>query len=298
MAALAVPAAVEMTLCGLRRFANVRPAKSRQICRPRILVDSKETIVSHSGSTSNGRPKLIDSKYAAGVLAWSLLFASGCGLASSGMNAEGTRFFQQGNHAAAIRRFERAITANPHDADSYYNLAATYHQLARSGTDNSYWATAETYYNQCLDIAANHKPCHRGLAVLLAQQNRQQQSFRLLEGWRDRNPFSPEPKIELARLYEEVGEIAESERQLLEAIATDTTNARARAALGKLRDSQGDISQALANYRVSLSRNFSQPQLRARVAALTSSGVNALPSVPAANGGSRTVTIPPSTIRY
>jgi Tfp pilus assembly protein PilF len=214
------------------------------------------------------------------------------------MNAEGTRFFQQGNHPAAIRRFEKAIAANPRDADSYYNLAATYHQLARSGMEDSYWATAETYYNQCLDIAPNHEACHRGLAVLLAQQNRQEQAFRLLEGWRDRNPFSPEPKVELARLYEEFGETAESERQLLEAIAADTTNARARAALGKLRESQGDIPQALANYQVALRRNSAQPQLQARVAALTASGLNALPTIPAANGGTRTVTIPPSNIRY
>ncbi len=224
------------------------------------------------------------------------LAASGCGLASSGLNAEGTRYFQQGHHAAAIRRFEQAIATNPQDANGYYNLGATYHQLAKSGGDASYWNQAEIYYNQCLERNPDHTACYRGLSVLLVEQHKEEKAFKLLEGWRDRSPFSPDPKIELARLYRESGNSAEEEQQLLEAIAADPGNARALAALGTLREEQGDYAQALKNYQLALQRNSAQPQLRARVAALSSS-VQPAPVVPS-SAGTRTVTAPAPRTLY
>jgi tetratricopeptide (TPR) repeat protein len=224
------------------------------------------------------------------------LGASGCGLASSGLNAEGTRYFEQGHHAAAIRRFEQAIATNPQDGNGYYNLAATYHQLAKTGGDATYWNQAEIYYNQCLERNPDHAACYRGLSVLLVEQNKEEKAFKLLEGWRDRSPFSPDPKTELARLYREFGNSAEEERQLLEAIAADPGNSRALAALGTLREEQGDYAQALKNYQLALQRNYAQPQLQARVAAL-SSAVQPAPVTPSSTG-TRTVTVPAPTTLY
>ena len=80
------------------------------------------------------------------------------------------------------------------------------------------------------------------------------------------------------------------------ALAIDSTNPRARTALGKIREDQGDIPQALADYQVALSRNPRQPHLKARVAALATTVAGPPPvsptAVPPMAAG------PPSAIRY
>ena len=181
-----------------------------------------------------------------------VLGCSGCGVHSNNLNATGTRYFKRGDSNAAIQKFEEAVAANPDDADSYYNLAAAYHHLATTTGDPAYAAQAEGYYNQCLDHYEDHPECYRGLAVLLAQQDRQDQAFRLLEGWKQRSPQLVEPNIALAQLHGEVGNDKASEEHLLDAIAKDTTHPQARAALGQLHESRGDLQQALANYHMAL----------------------------------------------
>ncbi len=212
------------------------------------------------------------------------------------MNAEGTRFFQQGNSAAAIRRFEEAIATNPRDPDSYYNLATSFHHLAKAGGHESYWGQAENFYVQCLDKDPKHTEAYRGLAVLLVEQNRPEQAVRLLEGWRDRQPFAATPKIELARLNEELGDVRAAEENLLSALAIDATNPRARTALGKIREDQGDLQQALSDYSIALARNPRQPQLQARVAALATSVAGPPPFSP--TGVPQMVAVPQAAIRY
>ena len=228
-------------------------------------------MASFSKSSIGGRTRFARLLVVCGVSAVGIPCLSGCGVASSGLNANGNRYFQQGNPVAAIKRFEKAIALNPRDADGYYNLGATYHQLSKTGTDVSYASQSENYYNQCLDVNPDHTECYRGLAVLLFEQGRRDQAFRLLEGWKSRSPNLADPLIELARLHEEDGNRKASEEHLLGAIARDTTNPRARVALGKIREEEGDLQQALNDYNIALSRNRVQPQLQARVATLNSS---------------------------
>ena len=130
--------------------------------------------------------------------------AAGCGgLAAQSRNAQGVRLFEQARHQEAVREFEQAIGSDPDNADGYYNLAAVHHRLGIQSQDPTELAQAEHYYNQCLDRDENHRHCYRGLAVLLVEQERSEEAFRLIEGWVDRNPMSATPRIELARLFEE-----------------------------------------------------------------------------------------------
>ncbi len=73
---------------------------------------------------------------------------------------------------------------------------------------------------------------------------------------------------------------------MIEAVAIDPHNARALAALGKVREESGDPAQALANYQRSLQINHNQPAVAARVAALQTS-LNGGTFTPP--GGTRTV---------
>jgi tetratricopeptide (TPR) repeat protein len=209
----------------------------------------------------------------AGMIAAGLLLslAAGCGgMAAQGLNAEGVRLYDQAQHQEAIQRFERAISSDPDNADAYYNLAAVYHRMGVVNRDPSLVAQAEHYYNQCLDRNEAHYQCYRGLAVLLVEQERSEEAFRLIEGWVDRSPSDAEPKIELARLFEEFGDRQAAKRQLVEALSADPESARALAALGRLREQMGEHALALADYQKSLWYDRYQPQVAARVAALQS----------------------------
>jgi len=204
--------------------------------------------------------------------AWLLLAAaSGCGtINAQGQNAEGVRLHQQGYYQQSLARFQQAVYNDPNNADGYYNLGATYHRMGKLSGNKNELDQAESYYNQCLDHEGNHTACYRGLAILLVEENRSEEAFRLLEGWAQRSPTHAEPKIELARLYEEFGDKEAAKHELVNALANDPYNARALAALGKLYEQSGDFTQALSVYQRSLWHDHLQPEVAARVAALQS----------------------------
>ena len=198
-----------------------------------------------------------------------LASAGGCGgVTAQSRNSEGVRLFEQSRYQESVSRFEQAIAADPNNADGYYNMAAVYHRLSVLTGDPSSASQAENYYNQCLDHDDEHQECYRGLAVLLMEQERSEEAFRLLEGWVDRHPMAAEPKIELARMFEEFGDPQAAKEQLVEALSVDAQNSRALAALGKLREQMGEHALALNNYQQSLWQDRFQPDVSARVAAL------------------------------
>jgi tetratricopeptide (TPR) repeat protein len=226
-------------------------------------------------------------------MAFTCALAGGCQMVANQQNSDGVKMFEQAYYQGAAQRFQQAVQNDPNNPDGYYNLARTYHQLGKLHNQKADLQQAESYYHQCLDKDPNHQDCYRGLAVLLAEQGRGADAFKLVEGWSARNPSVPGPKIELARLYEESGNKEMAKQQLIAAVDADPTSARALAALGKLREDSGETAQALANYQRSLSIDPYQPQLASRIAAL---GAVSLPgTAPAAN--TRVVTSPPPPIR-
>jgi tetratricopeptide (TPR) repeat protein len=221
------------------------------------------------------------------VVGCSLLWASGCGsFAAQGMNAEGVRLFSESRYDDAIQEFHRAINNDPRNADGYYNLAATYHRMGMQTGNKQFLQQAEEYYRMCQDHDPDHTQCYRGLAVLLVQQGRSEEAFHLIETWSDRQPTLAEPKIELARLYQEFGDLTAAKTHLNEAVRVDPQNARALAALGNLHEQLGEQAAALQDYHQSLAHDPSQPDLASHVAALQSGFSPAFPS-PAPAGGTQ-----------
>jgi tetratricopeptide (TPR) repeat protein len=208
----------------------------------------------------------------AGVaLTASLLAFTGCeGFLAQARNSEGVQLYQQARYQEAQREFQEAIYAEPTNADAYYNLAATYHRIGRLEHRQADLDQAETNYNLCLDRNANHTDCYRGLAVLLTEQGRNDEAFRLIEGWVQRQPNVADAKIELARLNDEFGHRDVAKEHLIEALAIQPDNPRALTALGKIREDSGESAQALANYQRSLWYDDRQPQVASRVSALQS----------------------------
>ena len=221
-----------------------------------------------------------------------LLTLTGCGgFNAQGRNAEGVRLFQQAQYQEAVKQFQEATYSDPNNADAYYNLAATYHRLGRLEHHKTDLDQAETNYNLCLDREPGHTDCYRGLAVLLAEQGRKDEAFRLLEGWVQRQPGSADAKIELARLNDEYGNRQAAKEYLIEALAAAPDNPRALTALGKIREETGDKAQALANYQRSLWQDNRQPEVAARLTALQNG------AAPAANPGTRVVDRDTTTLR-
>jgi tetratricopeptide (TPR) repeat protein len=237
-------------------------------------------------------------RLACGIIClWLYLVAlSGCSLTSQGQNAQGVALYQQGLYQPAMQQFERAIATDPSNPDGYYNLAATYQQRAKLTKSQNDLDQAEHFYNQCLDrdIHGTHRDCYRGLAVLLCEEGRNEEAFRLLERWADRNPSLAAPKIELARLSEEFGKLDVAQQQLQEALVIEPKNPRALAALGRLRERSGNHAQALANYQRSLWHDRYQPEVAARISSLRSA-LGPAPLTP--QGDTRMVNVNPAYTR-
>ncbi|NDC63069.1 MAG: tetratricopeptide repeat protein, partial [Planctomycetia bacterium] len=193
---------------------------------------------------------------------------AGCGGMTRNDNAEGVRLYQQGNYLGAVDRFQQALAQQPGSPDCFYNLGATYHQQAKLFGRPADLQTAEQYYHLCLDRNPNHEACQRGLAVLLVEEKRAPEAVAQLEAWAARQPTNPAPRIELARLCQEHGDLRDAENHLIDALAIDPNNTRALVALGQIRESAGNTSQAMANYTRALAIDPRQPVVSARVAAL------------------------------
>ena len=155
-----------------------------------------------------------------------LAACAGCGMVANNQNAQGVRLYQQGYYPQAIAKFQQATTTDPKDPDSFYNLAATYHRVGKVNNRKEDLLQAESLYNQCLDRDPNHRDCYRGLAVLLAEQQRTDEAQRLLQGWATRYPTQAGPKVELARLAEELGDKQTAKNNLVEALAIDPYDSR------------------------------------------------------------------------
>lgn len=229
------------------------------------------------------------------------LAATGCQYTAKGKNAQGVAMFQNGQYQQSAQLFQQAIQQSPNDADAYYNLAATYHQVGKLNKSAAELNQAEALYNKALDLNPKNQEAYRALAVLLVDQNRPDAAQRLLDGWFTSNPTDPAPKIELARLREEFGDKQGAKDYLQQALMLDPYEPRALAALGRIQESEGQTQLALNSYQRSLFRNSSQPELAARVASLRTS-VNASMQNFAnpnggtlATGGTRTATTPPVT---
>lgn len=223
---------------------------------------------------------------------------AGCGCVARHQNAAGVRYYQQGQYPVALRQFQQAAKSHPQSADAFYNQAATTHRMGLQNKDMNLMVQAEALYHQCLDLNPNHVDCHRGLAVLLTETNRVPQAFTLLRNWTVQSPGLADARVELARLYEEYGDIATAEAQLQQAIQVDVRSARAHAALGQIKEKRGDLSQALVNYQRAYSINARQPGVADRIALLQrQTGSSGLPAnVPATPP--RSATLPQGRINY
>jgi Tfp pilus assembly protein PilF len=215
------------------------------------------------------------------------LFSIGC--TSYNKNSEGLRYLGQARYNEAKTAFEAALKVEPNNADTYYNLATTYHQSGKISLQSGQSADAQLQYDQALrnyllalTYNPDHTEAHRGLAVLYMETLDVETAFKVLTEWYKTNVTSPEPKIELARLCQEFAQICQLQnrmevakdcydaavRMLQAVLAMDPNNYRALRALGYLKEQQGDWQGAIADYQRSFLSNPQQKDLENRISNL------------------------------
>ncbi len=216
------------------------------------------------------------------LLSLCLVAASGCSTSGKALNAQSVSLYRLGDLDSAQRVLTQAAgndTENPH---IYYNLARVHHERGFRNKDVNELRLAENNYNLCLNRDENHVECYRSLGVLLRDweqvdpnDKRSDQAFTLMERWAMRSPQLADPRVEWARLHEEFNNREAAKEKLLEALSIDPNNPRALAALGRIREVEGDVNQALAVYQRSLWNDANQPEIAARVAQLRAAGATA-----------------------
>lgn len=197
---------------------------------------------------------------------------SGCqSFKSQSLNAEGVRRMNSGDTQQAEDMFLRARSANPSDADACYNLAIIEHQRAKSCGNPDNFNRAEEYYRLALDRNPSHVDAYRGLATLYCDENRPGDAFALLENWNRQELGSVEPKIELARLYNEYNRVDQAEASLRQALAMDPQNVRAMNSMAYVYEQKNMYPEAAAMYCKSLQVLPTQTAINQRHAQLAQS---------------------------
>jgi len=223
----------------------------------------------HSQDSSVAKGAKMTQLVSFSVVLASAMLLNGCSsFTANNYNAEGVRLLAAQRTEDALNCFEKAKQADPDSPDAYYNSGVVYHQRAIDTGQEQDFQMAKYCYELCLQKNPDHIECNRSLATLFCDIGQDDLAFRLIEEWVDRQPNSAEPRIELARLYDEHKQLGRARDCLNDAVAIDNRSTRAYTALGSVRERMGDSENALTAYEHALALNPYQPDVQNRVAAL------------------------------
>ncbi len=177
--------------------------------------------------------------------------ATGCssptGLVAS-RNARGVELYATGDYDRAIAVFQETLAENPENAETLYNLGAAYQRKALATGDYALLTQAENAYWAALERDAAPETivcCYRGLATSASTRGDAATALRTLEDWRDRNPESIEPKLEIAYFLEAQERDDEAYAVLEEVAEAAPNDYRAFYKMGVLQERAGNVQEAL-----------------------------------------------------
>lgn len=187
---------------------------------------------------------------------------------ASARNAQGVESFSSGRYDDAITLFQESLESNPENAETYYNLASAYQRKAAESGDTVLLGQAEDAYWTALE----HDPkpetivcCYRGLATSAMARGDFNGALQTLEAWRDRNPDSIEPKLEIAYLMEAQQKDEQAYDILKEVAAEAPDDYRAYYKMGVLSERAGDLEDAIENANVAYKLNPTDSTVAQRV---------------------------------
>ena len=137
----------------------------------------------------------------------------------------GVLAYQIGDMDTALAEFESALEADPDDADTHYQLGATYLILAfpmgAVEPDPERLAEAEAQFNRALEVSPGKPEALVGLANIYMLQNDMPQAITLLEDVVAQRPDMREALFALGRSYAAVGDTDKAVTTLETFLETD-----------------------------------------------------------------------------
>ncbi|HEV3262517.1 MAG TPA: tetratricopeptide repeat protein [Gemmataceae bacterium] len=178
---------------------------------------------------------------------------------------DGVYLFQAGKYAPARESFQAALALTPQDPALLYNLGQCHDRLGDA-------AQAERLYQECLQRAPGHGPCHHALAVLLVQQGRKPEATQLIAGWMAREPKRATPYAEDGWLCHQAGDLPRAQARLQHALELDPRDTRALTELALLYEGMHRPDRAIVLYERALEADPHQPDIAQRLAGLRATG--------------------------
>ncbi len=137
----------------------------------------------------------------------------------------GVLAYQVGDNETAVAEFQAALEIEPDDADTHYQLGATYllqaFPLDASAPDSELLFSAESQFARALEIAPGKPEALVGMANVYMLRNDMQQAVSLLEDAVTSAPEMREALFALGRAYAAVGEVDQARTTLQRFLETD-----------------------------------------------------------------------------
>jgi Tfp pilus assembly protein PilF len=137
----------------------------------------------------------------------------------------GVLAYQAGDMDAAVAEFQAALEADPDDADTHYQLGATYLILAfpmgAIEPDAVRFQQAEDEFDRALAVEPNKPEALVGLANVYLLRNDMAQAISTLESVIEQSPQMREALFALGRAYAAVGDTANAKSTLEQFLDTD-----------------------------------------------------------------------------
>ena len=127
----------------------------------------------------------------------------------------------------AVAAYEQALSIDPNDASTYYNLAVVLVQLGRR-------SEAIEAYGRAISIDPEHRDSHFNLGVVLSKEGRFAEASKHFEKAYLIDPDDREAHLEWAVSLYELGQRDRSEKELRSILEVDPENSRAYLYLGSV----------------------------------------------------------------
>ena len=189
------------------------------------------------------------------MIAFALIFTSGCTPAGPGALLEGQRLIEQGNYTSAIEKLRLATTLLPTNALAWNYLGLAYHHAGES-------VNAQGAYQRAIKLNHELVVVHYDLGCLYLEQNKpnlnesardELMAFTLHQG----NSLDGRVKIGTAQLR--LGELAQAEASFREALRISPQNVEAMNGVGMVQVKRNHARDAIAWFEAALKQ---QPEYR------------------------------------
>jgi tetratricopeptide (TPR) repeat protein len=160
--------------------------------------------------------------------------------------AEGLKALEEGKYDAAAAALQRAVTAEPSDYFSHFNLALAYGYLRRD-------AEGVAEYRKTLELKPGLYEAQLNAAMLLMRDSEPAEALPLLEAASGQKPAEYQPRYLLAEAQRQTGALDEAVATYGKALELDAKSAEAHSGMGRALARLERLDEAAPHFRQAVS---------------------------------------------